>query len=300
MSRRSTDLPLVSVCLPVRNGAEHLANTIGSILAQDHEELELVISDNASTDHTEDVCQELARSDPRVVYHRHPENVGLLNNFVGAMRLSRGAFFRWIGDDDWLPPNSISRSLEPLLDDDARILATTRVAYTDKDGASWTNDSYDGVRLASDDPIVRFAEMLRLLNESMLVVDPLYGIFRRSAVSTIPRRNMLKEDEVFATKLALAGPWAHVPEVLAHRTTTQSDPASVLARRLDLPRWHAHLASELQCREIMRWLEHAPLTPEQRREARAAVRRMYLRRQRLLIARRTRKLLRKARLGARG
>ena len=83
--------PLVSVCLPVRNGAERLANVIESVLAQTHENLELVVCDNASTDATENVCRELAASDPRILYHRHPANIGLLNNFISAMRMSRGA-----------------------------------------------------------------------------------------------------------------------------------------------------------------------------------------------------------------
>lgn len=284
---------LVSVCLPVRNGADRVPVVIASVLAQTHENLELIVSDNASTDGTEDVCRELAASDPRIVYHRHAANVGLLNNFISAMQLSRGSFFRWIGDDDWLPPHSIAHCLDPLRDDDRPILATTWVAYTDEGGETTTDDRYDGELLASDDPIVRLAEMLRLLNESASLVDPLYGFFRRSPVSLISRRNMVKEDEVFAAKLALAGPWVHIPEVLIHRST-RSDSLHAIARRLDVPPWEAHIAGALQCREMLRWLPHVPLTSGQRRQARAAVLRMYLRRQRRTLAHRTRKLARMA------
>src|SRR3954454_12006058 len=101
--------PLVSVGLPVRNAGGSVAGVVTSVLAQDHENLELVISDNASTDDTEEVCRALAAEDPRVTYHRNPENVGLLNNFVAAMGHARGTFFRWVGDDDWLAPEYISR-----------------------------------------------------------------------------------------------------------------------------------------------------------------------------------------------
>jgi glycosyltransferase involved in cell wall biosynthesis len=283
--------PLVSVCLPVRNGATRLPEVVGSVLAQTHENLELVISDNGSTDETEDVGRGLAGADPRIVYHRHPVNIGLLNNFIAAMRMSRGAFFRWVGHDDWLTPDSISRSLEPLLEDDRRILATTRVAYAFEDGVTRADDSYDGIVLGSDDPIVRLTEILRLLNENRFTVDPLYGLFRRSPVSLIARRNMVKEDEVFATKLALAGPWAHVPEVLVHRTA-RDEPLSNVARRLDVPAWEAHVAGALQCREMLRWLQHVPLTREQRAGARAAIWRMYGRRVQRTFAHRTRKLAR--------
>ncbi|HEV2779870.1 MAG TPA: glycosyltransferase family 2 protein [Actinophytocola sp.] len=284
---------LVSICLPVRNGADRIEEVVWSVLAQDHERIELVISDNASTDGTEEVCRELARSDPRIVYHRHAVNVGLLNNFVGAMRLSKGTFFRWVGDDDWLAPDCVSRGLAAFAEDERRILVTTTVAYTGPDGITRTDDRYDGVRLASADPIVRFTEILRLLNESALLVDPLYGLVRRDPVAAIPRRNMLKEDEVFATKLALAGPWGHVPEVLAHRNTRTERMADI-ARRLGVPSWQSHLASTLQVREILRWLPHAGLTPDQLRQARTAVAKMYLRRQRRTYAHRSRKLARLA------
>jgi glycosyltransferase involved in cell wall biosynthesis len=281
---------LVSVGLPVRNGAGRVQGVARSVLAQDHENLELVISDNASTDETEEVCRELARSDRRVRYHRQAENIGLFNNFRAAMRLARGAFFRWVGDDDRLDPRCVSRSLELFARDERLILVTTAIAYTGPDGVTQTG-AYEGTELASDDPVERFAEMLRLLNESHLLIDPLYGLLRREAALAIPRRNMLREDEVFAASLALAGPWGHVPEVLGHRNW-KHESTHVLARRLDVPSWQAHFATTLQCREMLRRLSEAPLTPEQRGRARAAVYQMYARRQRRVAARRGRKAVR--------
>ena len=71
-----------------------------------------------------------------------------------------------------------------------------------------------------DDPADRVVEMLRMLNASYLQLDPLYAMMRRDSVIQIPRRNMLREDQIFAVSLALAGPWAHLPQVLARRTWT--------------------------------------------------------------------------------
>ena len=85
---------LVSIGLPVRNGADRLEEVVWSVLAQEHDHLELVICDNASTDDTEEVSRALAKADSRIVYHRHPENVGLLNNFVSAIRLAKGGASR--------------------------------------------------------------------------------------------------------------------------------------------------------------------------------------------------------------
>jgi glycosyltransferase involved in cell wall biosynthesis len=281
---------LVSVGLPTRNGAERLERVIGSVLDQDHERIQLVICDNASTDGTEELCRALAKDDDRILYHRQPENVGLFGNFIAASRLAQGDFFRWVSDDDWLEPSCVSRSLQAFAEDERLFLVTTQISYTGADGVTATGE-YNGTGLRSDDPVERFTEMLRMLNESHLLIDPLYGLFRREPLIAIRRRNMLREDEVFATKLALAGPWGHVPEVLGHRNWKHETP-SIIARRLDVPAWQARFATTLQCREMLRWLDETDLTPEQKGRARAAVYRMYVVRQRRVAARRTRKLAR--------
>ncbi len=283
----STD-PLVSIGLPVRNGEKHLQGVVRSVLAQDYHNLELVISDNASTDGTEEVCRELARADSRIVYHRQPENIGLMNNFVETMRLASGTFFRWVGDDDWLAPDWVSRCLEVFAADERLILVTTEIAHRDPDGVM-RSASYHGNGLSSGDPVERFAEWLRLLNESYLLMDPMYGLMRRAPIVAIPRRNMLREDQIFAANMALAGPWGHLPEVLAKRGW-KPETRPGLARRLDVPAWQAHAATVLQCREMLRCVRRAELDPAQRRRARTAIARLYVGRHRRTLARRGRRV----------
>jgi glycosyltransferase involved in cell wall biosynthesis len=292
----STDA-LVSVCLPVRNGASTLESVVRSILDQDHANLELVISDNASSDGTEDLCRALAAADKRIAYHRQPENIGLLNNFMAAMRLARGTFIRWIGDDDWLAPNCLSRCLEDFAADHRLILVTMGMAFVSDDGVAETAD-YRGRALASDDPIERFTEMLHLLNDSHRLLDPLYGLMRRDSIMAIPRRNMLREDQIFAAKLALAGPWGHVPEVLGRRGW-RDESRPVLARRLGVPAWTARAATTLQGWELLRWVRQADLDPDQRRRATATVLRWYVGRQQITMVHRARRLARAAGLRVR-
>ena len=284
---------LVSVGLPVRNGAARIEGVVKSVLDQNHGNLELVICDNASTDDTEELCRGFAAQDSRIAYYRNPVNVGLLNNFVSAIQRANGTFFRWVGDDDWLAPNYVSRVLDAFAADDRLIVVTSQLDYTGPDGLTQTA-AYDGAALGSDDPVTRFTEMLRLLNESYLLIDPLYGVLRRETVMRIERRNMVNEDQVFATKLALAGPWGHVPEVLAQRNW-KHEPLSIAARKNDVPSWQAHIANTLQCREMLRWLDTCDLDEQQRARARLAVAQMYMRRQKIVVVRRGRKLLRIAR-----
>jgi glycosyltransferase involved in cell wall biosynthesis len=284
---------LVSVGLPVRNGADRIGEVVRSVLAQDYDHIELVICDNASTDRTEDVCRELVRADSRIEYHRHQDNIGLLGNFISAIQMAKGTYFRWIGDDDWLAPDFVSRALECFTEDESRLIVTTQIAYTSPDGVTSSDNTYDGALMASHDPVVRLTEMLRLLNESHLLIDPMYALVRREPVASIPRRNILREDEVFAAKLALAGPWGHVPLILAGRHTKVQRLPQV-ARGLGVPGWQAHMATTLQCRETLRWIGQSELADSQKRQARAAVRQMYIRRQARTYRHRGRKLGRMA------
>ena len=67
-------VPRVSVGLPVFNGERFLEEALSALLAQTFQDLELIISDNASTDRTEAICRQYVRDDRRVSYHRSPRN----------------------------------------------------------------------------------------------------------------------------------------------------------------------------------------------------------------------------------
>lgn len=269
--------PLVSIGLPVRNGEPHVGDAIRSVLDQSYDRLELVIGDNASVDGTEDACRQLARIDPRVRYQRHPHDVGPVANFNAVLHRAEGTYFRWIGHDDWLTSPYVARCVEVLADDPALVLVTTQQAHVGADGTVETA-AFDAARMRSDEPAERFAEMLRLLTESHLLLDPLYGMMRRDLVARLPRPVMLFEDQVLAARLALAGPFAHVPEVLSVRGFTPFPRLAVTARRLGVPTWQAGLATALECRELLTAVDEADLAPTERRQARAAVLRLFLRR----------------------
>jgi hypothetical protein len=279
---------LVSIGIPVRNGADRMEAAVRSVLAQDHERLELVISDNASTDGTEEVCRELAREDRRIVYHRQRQNVGVIGNFVGVLRRSRGEFFRWMGDDDLLEPHYISRSLEPFLADRRLILVTSDMIYTEPDGTVH-KPSYRGAGMLSDDPIDRLDELWDVLTTEHHGLDPLYGLMRRAEVAAVPRPVMIREDEVYATTLALTAPWGHVPEVLAHRNLSLRRLPNI-ASSLGVPAWTAHFATTLQFRAMHRALGAVDLSSGQRRRGRVVLLRTYGRRQRQMLSHRSRKL----------
>ncbi|GAA0952486.1 glycosyltransferase family 2 protein [Nonomuraea longicatena] len=278
----------VTIGLPVYNGGAHVGDTIRSILAQDHTDLRLVVCDNASTDDTQEICRAFAEADDRVLYHRQPRNLGTIPNFMTALELAEGKYFRWIGDDDRLEPHYVSRVLQEFDKDPRLILVTNQTAYT-TDGVT-TTDRYERTDLGSDDPLIRFREMLRLLTESYTLIDPLYGLMRRDVAVTIPRPVLVREDELAAARYALAGPWSHVNEVLSARFWV---PASMvkMSRRHELAAWRGYFANAILTRELLRAADEAGLDPERRRLARVAVYRHYATRQRMLVRRRTRRIV---------
>jgi glycosyltransferase involved in cell wall biosynthesis len=267
--------PLVSIALPVYNGADTIVPVIESVLAQSHSDLELVISDNASTDATQEICRQFASQDRRVVYRRHPVNVGLLNNFISVAQNATGTYVRWIGDDDSLQSDFVSRVLDVFAEDPSRVLVTTQVVYRDRDGVETLNTDYDPAPLSSTDPVERFVAMLRLLTTDYTTVDPVYSMIRRD-IATAPRRNMLREDQVFAARMALAGPWGHVAEPLAARRREQGT-AAQHARLLAVPGWQRHIRVLLQCRELSHWVAQSSLDVAQRRAARSGILAFYVR-----------------------
>ena len=106
-----TKLPIVSVGMPVYNGESTLASAIESILSQTFSDLELIISDNASTDKTEEICRDYAARDSRIRYIRQPTNTGPENNFKYVLDQSVGQYFMWAADDDTRTPGFIEANL---------------------------------------------------------------------------------------------------------------------------------------------------------------------------------------------
>jgi glycosyltransferase involved in cell wall biosynthesis len=258
----------------VRNGVSKIEEVVESVLAQDHANIELVISDNCSTDGTEDLCRSLARNDQRVVYVRQKTDVGIMANYHNVIVHSRGPFFRWISDGDRLMPDYVSRCLAAFADPRVT-LVTSRISYRSSDGTVFV-PPYDGVGLDSPDRISRFDAALKRLTAGP-GFDPMYGLVRRVPVAALERRDFLREDEVFGVRLALLGEWRHVPAVLASRTW-DFEPPRALARKLRVPAWQTHVFRLRQCYELLVCLRELDLTVEEQRRARAAVLGLYLRR----------------------
>jgi len=128
------DGPLVSIGLAVFNGADYVAEAIESIRQQTLQNWELIITDNASTDSTQKICEEFVRLDPRVRYHRNSANLGAVRNENLAFSMSRGKYFRWLGHDDRCAPELLAESVAALDRDLSAVLCQPWVLEINEDG----------------------------------------------------------------------------------------------------------------------------------------------------------------------
>jgi glycosyltransferase involved in cell wall biosynthesis len=106
--------PIVGIGLPVFNGESFLRRALNSLLAQSFVNFELVISDNASTDKTREICEEYAGLDARIRYIRQASNLGGLENFNFVLRETNGQYFMWAAVDDQWDPEFIQTLLAAL------------------------------------------------------------------------------------------------------------------------------------------------------------------------------------------
>jgi hypothetical protein len=99
--------PRFSIVVPTRHRPHTLRHTLATIVAQDHDDFEIVVADNASGPETRRVIEELAC--PRLVYLRSELPVSMSANWQRALAATRGEWITFIGDDDGLLPGALAR-----------------------------------------------------------------------------------------------------------------------------------------------------------------------------------------------
>jgi glycosyltransferase involved in cell wall biosynthesis len=204
--------PRLSIGLPVYNGENYLAEALDALLDQSYEDFELVISDNASTDRTEQICREYGARDQRIRYLRQPVNIGAGPNHNAVFRESRGELFKWASHDDLYGRELLEKCVEALDAKPDVVLAHAWQAIIDGDGKIVLPVDYP---LATDDPRApaRFHSMLFTVGG-----DDFYGVIRSDVLRKTPlHQSYHHADRTIVSELALLGPFYQVPEVLYFR-----------------------------------------------------------------------------------
>jgi len=147
--------PLVSICIPAFNNAEHIEQAVHSALNQTYAAIEVVVVDDASADDTYELVK--AIEDPRIKLSRNLLNLGLAGNWNHSIEIAQGDFIKLMGADDVLEPTAIEKELQALLDNPAAVLAESNSKVVNADGRHhgtfrryWRKGLVPGRRVAID------------------------------------------------------------------------------------------------------------------------------------------------------
>ena len=243
------DSPRVSVGMPVYNGERHIGETLESLLHQTYQDFELIISDNASTDGTQRICEKYMAMDSRIQYHRNVENIGAQANYNAVFQRARGAYFKWASSNDLCDPRFLEACVQQLGERPDAVLAYPRTRLLFGDGGP-TEDYQERVHVNQVRPCERFRDFV----ENHDLNNIINGVIRSGALRRTSLMRMYRgADIVLTAELALHGKFVQVPEVLFFRRIDPSSKTSLRTReeiirhydprlkRMVFQRWKFHM-----------------------------------------------------------
>lgn len=198
MTEHTNNYPLVSVGIPAYNSRDSIMEAVNSVLEQDYPNLEIIISDDHSTDNTPELCRSLQERYPFIRYIRQPENIGLVRNFEFVKREASGNLFMWVAHDDAMEPGILKKYVEFLLANPSYTLVSGQIRYL-----SGNEDVYceKGFSREQSSPGMRV-----LLYYSRVIQGAMYyGLMRKETAEIIPLRNRIGDDWHFVASLAYLG-----------------------------------------------------------------------------------------------
>ena len=205
--------PRVSIGMPVYDGERYLAATLDSLLAQTFDDFELIISDNASADRTEQICREYAARDTRIRYSRNPTNLGAARNYNRVFELSSAPYFKWAAADDLCAPEYLARCVEVLDREPGAVLAYPKTQIIDEHGQILSVYD-DRMHVQSPRASERFRHLLRALGECNAV----FGLIRSDVLGRTPLiGRYIGSDICLLAELSLYGTFWEVPDFLFFR-----------------------------------------------------------------------------------
>ena len=215
--------PIVSIGLPVYNGERYLRQTLDSIASQTFSDFELIISDNASTDATGDICREYAARDSRIRYHHNKTNLGASWNYKRVVELSKGKYFRWAPADDCFAPESVQECVAVLNAHPEVVLCYPQTILIDSKGST-IRPYADNLDVRAPSPVARFREVRKRIG----LVNVLYGLIRLDLLrKTALLGSYPGADIVLVLELTLYGHFHEIPKALFFRRMHEHASSSI-------------------------------------------------------------------------
>jgi glycosyltransferase involved in cell wall biosynthesis len=203
--------PLVSIGVPIYNEERFLSEALASLVAQDYENVEIVIFDNGSTDSSPEICRAFVAGDERVRYFRHDVNKGAAYSFDRVFQLSSGSYFTWASGHDMRAPSAIRKCVEFLEQRPDVVLCYPRTSLVAYDGARLQDMDVDRLETAGLPPAKRMRHVILRINAG----NAIYGVVRSAALRQVTRpQAIFWSDLVFLGELSLQGGFHQLEERL--------------------------------------------------------------------------------------
>lgn len=259
----SSPPPSISIGLPVYNGARFLPQALESLLGQSFSDIELIVSDNASSDSTQDICTEYAMHDARIRYVRQNVNIGAMRNWNFVAKQARGKYFKWSSASDYCAPDMLARCFAAMEAESDIVLCYGQTCLVDQETGELTE--YTGnIEVMEDLPHERFSKLC-----GSLKLNNAYGGLIRTDALHRTKLNRLYSggDIILMAELALMGRFRLLPQTLLYRrmgreTSSNELSASDLAVFLDPQKTHnldlLHFSTHLG---YFGAVLHAPINP---------------------------------------
>lgn len=210
------EISCLSIGLPVYNGEQFLEESLNSLLNQTFEDFELIISDNGSTDRTQEICRAYAAKDQRIRYHRSEQNHGAAWNYNRVFELSIGKYFKWACHDDLCAHEYIEQCVEILESNPSVVLCYANTTFIDEQGKFLENYSED-LHLDAAKPHERYRQYHRRFLYKYKC-NPQFGVLRSSALAMTRLMGKYEgSDIILFAELALLGEFYEIPEYLFFR-----------------------------------------------------------------------------------
>jgi len=205
--------PRVSIGMPVYNREKYVAASIEAHLNQTYGDFELILTDNCSTDRSEEICRDYVARDPRIRYYRNPRNLGAAGNYRRCFELATGEFFRWTPSDDLVSLNLLERAVNILDNDPSVFVAYPRTKLIDAEGKI-TGDFEEHLHLMDEQPSKRWIGVQKNIRLGNLH----YGLNRADKFrKTGLMRNYNGGDFPLIAEMSLYGKFYEIPDAFFYR-----------------------------------------------------------------------------------
>ncbi|HYE34809.1 glycosyltransferase family 2 protein [Methylocaldum sp.] len=254
--------PRVSIGIPVYNGERYLAEALESLLAQTFKDFEIIISDNCSTDQTEEICRRYAEQDSRVRYVRAETNRGAAWNHNRTVELAKGEYFKWQTYDDLCAPTFLEKCVAVLDQHPEVVLCYPQFVRVDAERNPLE------ARRSQVDGAAAPPERFRTLILKRSTCEEIYGVVRTHVLrQTRLIGSYSNSDDNLLAELALRGQFFEVPEPLFFHRVHSGQSTTVFGDRLARFRWfdtsaagRLHFPFCRQFREYIGLIQRAPLS----------------------------------------